>query len=776
MDEGKHLRSTEPFAAAHCERQRLPLPVHPAHSKLKGSAFFTAAMLLAIVVTGNVLAEDSSNTNHRPRIGLVLGGGGARGAAHIGVLRVLEELRIPIDCIAGTSMGSLVGAAYASGMTSSELAQLVGGINWTETFGTAGTRALQPVALKSAVTYSNKLEFGLKDMGLLAPGGLVGSQQIESILRSIVGRARYQDSFDDLPIPFRAIATDIGSGEMLVLEGGDLAVAMRASMAVPGAFAPVRVDDRVLVDGGLVRNLPVDVARGMCGDVIIASSLVEPAPTAERLQSAMAVVAQMVDLMIGNNERAQLASLGGADVAISITLPDIGSGDFDKVPLAVPLGEKAARAVAPQLARLSVSPEEYAQWRSHIKNVATRQLPHPILTDVRIEGLERANPAVIQKLVKSEVGAPVNEEQIAKDAQRIFSRGDFETVDYQVDDAAAGAKVTFLPKEKSWGPNYVRFDLGLVSSLGSDTGYVLRLDHTRTWVDSLGGRWSNAVQLGRTALVETSLFQPLNTEQSFFVEPHARLSRELQDLYSDGSRVARYKLTSLDLRLDGGVSLGTWGEWRVGLRQAMTDYKADVGSRLLPEYNNVKGTGVTSGFVLDTRDSAFVPTRGSYVDLDFFAARSSLGSDDAYDRAELFAQQVLPVRGDLIYLQASAGSDFNTGIPSYDLFTLGGAGEFAGFESDELRGKEYALGRFVYLRKVTDLQTLLGQALYAGLSVEAGNMYERFDGSSAQGVIWGSSIFFGGRTPLGPLVLTLGMSEGGHRAAYLQLGRPLKER
>ena len=755
---------------------------HPPCSGLSVPLFMVLAILGSSLGSciGVAQGEDAlvdPSAAHRPRIGLVLGGGGARGAAHIGVLRVLEELHVPIDCVAATSMGALIGAAYASGMTSTELEKLVTGINWSETFGSAGTRDMQPVHIKMGnTTYSNRLEFGMKSKGLLSPGGLLASQQIDSLLRTIVGRARYQDSFDDLPIPFRAIATDLGSGEMLILGGGDLSVAMRASMAVPGAFAPVRVDGRVVVDGGLVRNLPVDVARDMCADVIIASSLVSPEPDATQLQSALAIVGQMIDVMIKNNERAQLATLGAADVPILISLPDMTSGDFDKVPYAIPLGQEAARSVAAKLSRYSLSPEAYAQWRAALGRAASTEIKLANVSDIRVEGLSRVNPRFVRHQIESRVGEPIDEAKIVGDAQRIFSRGDFEKVDYQVTESDAGRVLEFLPAEKPWGPDYVRFDLGLMSSTGGDTGFVLRVDHSKTWINSLGGRWNNALQVGRTALIETSLFQPLDSGQQFFVEPGLRVSRELQDVYRGDDRVARYELTSFDATFDAGVSLSTWGELRVGVRQAKTDFTVDTGDALVPEFENVKSGGITSRFVFDDRDSRFVPTRGTYAHVDFYAAESALGSDVSYQRAELFAQQVFSFRGNLLYFELAGGSDFDAKAPPYDLFTLGGVGSLAGFQQEELRGHEYAFGRLAYLHKVTDLQTLLGQALYAGISVEAGNMFERIDGVPTSGAILGSSLFFGGRTPLGPLLLVFGIAEGGHKAAFIQLGRPLRER
>jgi NTE family protein len=734
-------------------------------------------LLIALASAGIAAAQDpvAEKAPGRPRIGLVLGGGGARGAAHIGVLKVLEELHIPVDCVAGTSMGALVGAAYATGMSSAEIERLVTGINWQETFGSGATRDLQPVHIKTAhATYSNKLEVGLKKKRLLTPGGLVASQPIDSILRTIVGRARYQDSFDDLPIPFRAIATDIRTGEMLILDGGDLAAAMRASMAVPGAFAPVRIDDRVLVDGGMVRNLPVDVARDMCADVVIASSLEAVQPDPEKLQGVLAILGQTIDIMIKNNERAQLATLKPTDVPVMITIEGMTSGDFDKVAMAIPAGELAARKASASLARYSLSPEAYANWRAGL--TGTSELPPAALAEVRIAGLNRVNPKVVRRLVQTPIGQPVDDQSVVADAQRIFAMGDFAGVDYSVEESPGGPVLEFRPREKPWGPDYLRFDLGLMSATGGDTGYILRVDHTRTWINSLGGRWNNALQVGRTALIETGFLQPLDLDQRFFIAPGLGARRELEDLYSNDDRVARYEKVALEATLDFGLSLSNRAELRLGLQGAQTDYRVDTGTLLLPEFNNVSSNGVTSRFTYDSRDSPYLPTRGSFARVTYFSAEPSLGADDSYMRAEFIAQKAFSFRGNLLYLEAAGGSDLDSDAPGYDLFALGGADQLAGFQDQELRGHEYAFGRVAYLWKVTDLQTLLGQSLYAGFSLEAGNMFGRIDGTPAQGAIIGSSIFFGGRTPLGPLKIVFGMAEGGHKAGYVLIGRPLRER
>ena len=730
-------------------------------------------LLIALPVTGIATAQDQAaeGAHARPRIALVLGGGGARGAAHIGVLKVLEEMRVPVDCIAGTSMGALVGAAYATGMSSDEINRLVTGIQWDETFGTKAVRDLQPIHVKTTrAIYSNNLEFGLKKNGLVAPGGLVASQKIDSILRTIVGRARYQDSFDDLPIPFRAVATDVVTGEMLVLGGGDLAAAMRASMAVPGAFAPVRVDERVLVDGGMVRNLPVDVGRELCGDVVIASSLASPKVDPDEVKGVFAVLGQTIDIVIKNNERAQLATLRDVDVPLIVPIEGMSSGDFDKVPLAIPMGESAARAVTSQLARYSLPPEAYAQWRAGLVGKASEQPAS--LSAVHIAGLDRVNPEVVRRKVQTPLRQPPDNATIVADADRIFAMGDFEIVDYSVD----GSVLEFRPKEKPWGPDYLRFDLGLAASTGGDAGFLLRVDHSKSWINSFGGRWNNTLQLGTTSLIETGIFQPLDFDQRFFVAPGLSARRDVEYVYDESNLVARYEKVGLAATLDFGVSLGSRGELRLGLRQSETDFTVDTGDQLLPEFHNVSSIGVTSRFTIDTRDSLYVPSRGIYVRVNYYSAESTLGSEDSYDRAEFFAQKIFPFHGNLLYLEAAGGSDFDSDAPSYDLFTLGGFGQLAGFEDQELRGHEYAFGRVAYLWKLTDLQALMGQALYTGVSLEAGNMFERIDDKPSQGAILGSSIFLGGRTPLGPLLLVFGVAEGGHKAAYILIGRPLRER
>ena len=266
----------------------------------------------------------------RPRIALALAGGGARGGAHIGVLKVLEELHVPIDCIAGTSMGALVGGGYASGMPAAEIEKFVAGVDWKSVVAGVGSRHLVPAEQKRFNDTSGSVELGLKGGRIVPPSGLIASSRIEDVLRGYVAKARAVADFDRLPIPYRAVATDMLSGEMVVLDHGDIATAMRASMAIPGAFAPVITDQYVLSDGYVRRNLPIDVARKLCGDVVIAVNLTKEHAKREQLVGPASLISRSSDIMSEANEIVQLQTLTDKDIRIDVDLGDFSAADFER--------------------------------------------------------------------------------------------------------------------------------------------------------------------------------------------------------------------------------------------------------------------------------------------------------------------------------------------------------------------------------------------------------------------------------------------------------------
>ena len=288
-------------------------------------------------------AEERAPAN-RPKIGVVFGGGGAKGAAHIGVLKVLEEQKIPVDYVAGTSMGAIVGALYASGLSAAELEKVITAIDWKDVFsGDPDRRDVDYRRKREDYEILSKMSVGIKDGKMAMPKGLVKDQKVNVLFEMLMLHTSDINDFDKLPIPYRAIAADLETGEMVVLRGGHLADAARASMSVPGAFPPIEIDGRLLIDGGIVRNVPVDIVRGMGADIIICIDVDKPLPTREELGGSLSVLNQMIDIMMKKNVKEQLKTLGPQDVYINPDLGELGSTDFDRAAEIARLGEKAAR-------------------------------------------------------------------------------------------------------------------------------------------------------------------------------------------------------------------------------------------------------------------------------------------------------------------------------------------------------------------------------------------------------------------------------------------------
>ncbi|HET9694759.1 MAG TPA: patatin-like phospholipase family protein [Steroidobacteraceae bacterium] len=730
----------------------------------------TACLAVLAAPAGAVESAPAVTDAARPRLGLVLAGGGAKGGAHVGVLKVLEELHVPVDCIAGTSMGALIGAGYASGIPARDLETFLKGIDWKAVVGGVGGRELQPIEQKRAgVTYSNNFELGLKQKRLVVPGGVVNTASIEDLLRTYVASARMQPDFDRLPIPFRAVATDMVTGDMVVLKEGDLATAMRASMAIPGAFAPVVTDKYILSDGGMVRNIPVDVARDLCAENVIVVNLVEPTVSREKLQTATQLLSRSNGVMIEANEKLQLATLTDRDVLVSVHMGDITTSDFERVPETVPLGEAAAREAAPMLARYSVPAVQYAAWRSQVTSQQAMQVK---LADVKYSGLERVNPEYLAKIAQVKPGDTVDIAKISAEAQRTSALQDFESVEYRLVGDPANPTLEWLPQEKRWGPDYLKFDIGVYGSAGGDLGFELYAKHTRTWINSLGAEWRNEFQVGYENALRTSFYQPLDIGQRFFAEPRATLSLTREDLFFDGERVATYNFGDIGGSVDLGVNFNRRSQARIGYLYTHRTVDVDTGSPFLPE-GDFDDAGITFVTTYDSRDTAFNPTKGMAAMLEYMRSDESLGADREWDRIEAGVGMAVPVRKDVVWATFAGGSDLGSDLPPDRLFMLGGPGSFPGYELGELRAEAYWSAAGSYLWKLTDIMSLRGQALYAGMRLQVAQTYDRLDFVDDNGEVYGGSVYVTGRTQAGPLTIGVGATSKDAWSLWLSVGRPI---
>jgi NTE family protein len=731
----------------------------------------TASLLTVLVAMPPAASADQAAApGHRPRIGLVLAGGGAKGGAHIGALKVLEEMHVPIDCIAGTSIGALVGAGYASGQPAEEIEKFVTGIDWAAVMGGVGRRKLEPVEQKRLdLEAGSKVELGLIDGKVVTPIGLADASSVDDLLRGYVAKSRTVTDFDKLPIPFRAVATDMMTGDMVVLDHGDIAIAMRASMAIPGAFSPVVLDPYILSDGGMVRNIPIDVARNTCADIVIVVNLVEPPPTREKLVQAQQLLSRSMDVMFEVNEKAQLATLTDRDILINVPMGDITTGDFDRLPETIPLGEAAARKVEDRLKALSVPEDQYLAWR---KSITTSQAVEARVADVKVEGLDFVNPEYLRTMMEVKPGDTVTVDKISQDARHMAALDELDSVAYSLDGPPDHSTLTWLPEEISLGKSVLRPTLGLFADGGGDFMFLAGVQHVRRWVNSLGAQWRNQLQIGDESLITTSFYQPFDVGQHTFVEPSAFGERIVEDLYNKGDRIATYEFVDLGGRVELGWNASRYAQLRAGYLYDQRKTRIDTGFAALPAVD-VDDAGLTFSARYDSRDTASFSTTGLAAAVRYEHMDDSLGSDRNWDRLEVATRKAISIGKYVTWLSLAGGTDLDTDLPEDRLFSLGGPRVLPAFQHDELRVHQYWVGESSFLRQLKVLSPIKNQAIYGGLGLQAVGLYNRLDipGDDDE-VMYGGYVFIAGPTALGTFTLGAGFADG-EANVWLSIGKPI---
>jgi NTE family protein len=729
-----------------------------------------ALALAAAAALAPAAGADTAAAPAHPRVCLVLAGGGARGSAHIGVIKVLEELRVPVDCIAGTSIGALVGAAYATGMSAAEMEKAVSGLTTETLFVDRPPRSDLPIRTKID-EQRNTIgpEFGLRGATLLVPKGLVAGEQLEAVMRRLI-RSSDVVRFDDLPIPFRAVATDLISGAPVVLSEGELSQALRASVSVPVALAPVRLDGRILVDGALTDNLPVDVARAMGADIVIAVDLGSARTTPEELGTLLGVSRRMLDILIAQTEKQSLALLTADDILIQPDLGDYSSADFDHWSTPIPLGEAAARKLAARLARLSLPPEEYARLLAR-RRAAIRPDTRPI-AEIRLSPLQRVNPDVVRAQMQTQEGERPDPLTLEADVRRLYASGDFERVGYGLLDDSGRRIVRVDAIEKSWAPNFVRFGLEGAYDLRGESVFEALGTYRRTWVDQLGGELRADLMLGRQDRLATGLYQPLGVEQILFVAPYAELDRNIQDVFSNRMHVARYVqyegLTGVDL----GSRLGRAAEVRSGLEIGRLQQRLDQGPESLSPGPDRAGIGAWHLRVqADEYDRLVVPRSGFEATAGLFASRVALGGQSAYTRWDASGSTASSLGNSTLDVGATFKGRFGANdLPRYDVYQWGGFLQQSGYRIGSLNGQSLQFARAVYEYKLAPLPFLNG--LYAGLSLEAGRLGRPIVAGGPTATMKSASVFFLLDSPIGPLYLAYGRARDGASSLYLYIGEP----
>jgi len=732
----------------------------------------SSAVLFLLAVSNSVaqeLPDDSREEASRPRVGLVLGGGGARGAAHIGVLKELERMQIPVDAIAGTSMGAIVGGLYAMGMDADELEYLVGSLDW------AGALTDKPD--REDLSFRRKqddsqvpidFELGVRGTELVLPRGVIQGQELDLLLRELTLSVSHIDDFDQLPIPFRAIASDIETGDLRVISGGDLAESIRASMSVPGVFAPVRIGDYLLVDGGLVGNLPVDIMQTMGVDVIIAVDVEFPLYSPEELGSALAISEQMLTILIRKETLRQIDRLGERDVLIRPELGIYASTNFGEILDTIEPGQAATREQASKLRDIAL---DGATWDEYVAQRERPVLPASHLAFVRVVHDGKLAPEVLESRLSIEAGDPINHEVLAHNADRLYGLQLYEQVSYRLLEEDEGTGVEYRARTKSWGPNFLQLGVSLEDDFEGSTGFNLSARMTRAGINRLGAEWRNDLRLGTDPKFFTEFYQPLSFDSRLFLAPRIELEQSNINAFVMDETVARLRLSEAEAGLDFGRELGRIGEFRVGVFRGFGEARVKVGDPSIPNIDFDTG-GAFAQLRFDTLDNARFPRRGMRSDLKWTMSRPGFGADYKSDTMEGEIAQTWSRGKNSLQLGLSYATTLESDNAVQDFFPLGGFLRLSGLGRGEISGPHAALAKLVYYRRVGDTSGILDTPIYLGASAEAGNVWQSRSDMDFSSMMLNGSVFAGFDTFVGPVYIAAGFSEHGESNFYLFVGPP----
>ena len=733
------------------------------------AACVAALCCLPLAVLGAPAATEAapdSAAAGRPRIALVLSGGGARGFAHIGVLKVLQELHVPVDMVVGTSMGGVVGGAYAAGTSVAELESMARETNWERVVADRPPRdELTFRRREEDQLLSSRIEFGVSANGISTPPAAASNAALEMALSRLLPAGMRDRPASALPLPFRSVASDLVSGELVELVDTPLFLSMRASLAVPGVFSPVRVNNRLVVDGGLVRNLPVDMARAMGADIIIAVNVGTPLAPEKELGSAIGVAQQMLQILTEQNVQRSLKELGPRDILVAPDLSGVSFLDFQNYEKAMRAGEQATQALASRLAPLALPPEQYAA-REQLRLAAPALLDVALpLAKLAVEGEGDINPRTLQAQSGLVQGQPVSQEDVNKAAARLYGRGDIARVETEVVDAGEQRTVTIKATEAPWASNRLRVGLELGSDFRDSNTFAIKLLHVASNLNSWGGEVRSAAQIGTTRNFGVQFWQPLGAGNPWYIAPELQYTSSAMDLFDQGRRSARMAYRGKGASLVLGRQFGYWGDLHVGVTRSEVKAKIAIPADPTVPEDRALGTSQFVEFRVDTLDGTAFPTRGALFDATW--TRSLNGaSDTTLGRSAVTGMKAFG-RGNWAGHVYGEWARAQRGEAPLN---LGGFLRLSGTEFDSVSGRSVALARLVMARRIGSLPSTLGGAVRAGFSLEMGGGFD-------QNVLWrrskftqAGSAFIAVDTRFGPVYGAAGASKGGDNTFYLFLG------
>lgn len=726
---------------------------------------------IAAYADGNSCGEREPG-DLRPRIGLALGGGGARGIAHVRILKQLEVMNIPVDCIAGTSAGALVGALYASGATPGQIEALVLSTEWRSMFTDTlprRQRSLRRKADDNARMAPLGIGLGGEGRSLALAGGLSEGQRLIALFERATGGSRVSGPFDDLPIPFRAVATDINTGRPVVLSEGSLPMAMRASMSLPGIFRPVVIGDRVLLDGGLSNQVPIDVVRAMGADRVIAVDVGTPLSALDRDASLIDVVSQLSGFLTTGSAQRQLDSLGPQDLLIAPDLTGrVATGDFDKAPEALRVGQLAADGAAPALRAFAQTPAEYQ--RLHAAREQRARPSAPLIAFIEVDNHSGYADALLLSYLPVKVGQPLDTAAMQAGVLRAYGMGTLSSITYEVQERDGVTGVVISAHRKPNGPGYLEAGLTLSNDFEGNHESNLRAGILFSPLSPYGAEARMSLQIGSEPALTGQYYHPFDLYNRYAFQVDGGFQTRSFNLYNEaGDKTARYRVRRTGASLALVRNFSNVLALSVGVERYTGSAKVEVGDPEIPRVDFDEGA-LFAQAIYDDIDSLYFPRDGTLVRLGSYQSRSVLGADDRFDQlgvdvvtARSFGEHALQLG--LRYHVTASGE-----APVQNLYRLGGRWRLAGFQHNQLTGQDYALGFVGYTYQ---LGTLLGRSAQVGGTVEYGNAWQRRSDMSLADGIWNGSVFLGFDSWIGPLIFGMGFREGGSNVLFIELGQSL---
>ena len=704
-------------------------------------------------------------TNPRPSVGVALEGGGALGQAHVGVLKWFEEHHIPVDYIAGTSMGGLVGGLYATGKTSDQLREVLLGADWPLLLG--GGTPYEDLSFRrkeDAREIPNSLQIGLKH-GARLPPGLNTGQQVNLLIDRETLPYSTAKSFDDLPIPFRCVSTELVSGKAYVFQNGLLSDAMRATMSIPGVFAPVRQDDKIFVDGGMVDNLPTDVVRKMGADVVIAVHLQISKVSAKEIQSAFDVLGRSVALVISETE---LRGMEEADLVVRAKVEKYSTTDYEKTDELIQIGYDAAEAKAQILKPYELDDAAWAEYLKEKKSRVRTTIGTPQF--IKLEGLQEPSAEEnIRRLLQPLLGKPLSIPDIEGLLDRLSGIGRYDSLTYGMIQQGDQTGLLVRVHEKSYAPPTLLPEFEVDGTQTDDVTFTLGARLTFMDIAGFRSEWRNDFRFGETYGLSSDLYRPFHPLSKWFLDPFVDASQYTFLTYQKNNPRADYRIDRVYGGLNFGYGFSRFSELKIGYGVGYTNATLRLGTPDFPSYDGRIGA-LQARYILDHTNDAVIPTKGYYVRSQFYYYDTYPGATQAFPSLDVLTQYFQPVfHGDSIFVVGSGGSTFgyhNIGAPQ---FFLGGVGRLTAYGLNELLGDQYFVGRVGYLHKVFTLPPFIGTQAYVSVFGEVGKMYDdpfpapKLSGDGVAGLL--------AETAFGPVFIGGSVGDTGHHKWFFQLGR-----